>query len=200
MCWAGGVENGCFQNTTTDGAPVTGYDLHDGLSGVPNTTEYATTLYTTVAERIIAEHADAYGFVHTNTNAAHDNTGHGDGGGARAGTVGGATRATRGMRGMSKPLFLYLPHQAVHVGNKPEESHPGYWEDQAPLEYIERYAWVKNEQRRNLSAMVVRGPWLWCGVVWCEAVHSSLRCTVLHCDVVWCGVVCCAVVWCGVLC
>ena len=136
------------------------------LFQVPHTTEYATTLYTTVAERIIAEHADAYGFVHTN---AYDNTSHGYGGGARAGAVGGATR------GMSKPLFLYLPHQAVHVGNKPEESHPEYWEDQAPREYIERYAWVKNEQRRNLSAMVVRGPWLvvWCAVVWCAVVCCS---------------------------
>ena len=55
---------------------------------------------------------------------------------------------------MSKPLFLYLPHQAVHVGNSPEASHPEYAMDQAPAEYIQRYAWVQDEPRRNLSAMV----------------------------------------------
>lgn len=52
------------------------------------------------------------------------------------------------------PLFLYLPHQAVHVGNRPEKSHPQYALNQAPQEYIEQYAWVKDDQRRNLSAMV----------------------------------------------
>ena len=53
-----------------------------------------------------------------------------------------------------KPLFLYLPYQAVHVGNKPTKAHPEYALDQAPIEYIEKYAFVKNEERRNLSAMV----------------------------------------------
>ena len=52
------------------------------------------------------------------------------------------------------PLFLYLPHQAVHVGNAAEDSHPSYALDQAPIEYIERYAWVEDVERRNLSAMV----------------------------------------------
>ena len=55
---------------------------------------------------------------------------------------------------MAKPLFLYLPHQAVHVGNAAEDSHPSYALDQAPIEYIERYAWVEDVERRNLSAMV----------------------------------------------
>jgi hypothetical protein len=54
------------------------------------------------------------------------------------------------------PLFLYLPHQAVHVGNLPEETHPEYARDQAPPEYIERFQHIEDEQRRNLSAMVVR--------------------------------------------
>eukprot|EP00051_Salpingoeca_urceolata_P027772 m.483220 g.483220 ORF g.483220 m.483220 type:complete len:516 (-) comp22829_c0_seq1:60-1607(-) len=53
-----------------------------------------------------------------------------------------------------KPLFLYLPHQAVHVGNTPEKDHPEYALDQAPQEYIDEYSWVQNEQRRNLSAMI----------------------------------------------
>ena len=30
LCWAGAVENGCFENTTRTGDPVTGLDLHDG--------------------------------------------------------------------------------------------------------------------------------------------------------------------------
>eukprot|EP00045_Choanoeca_perplexa_P008968 m.84674 g.84674 ORF g.84674 m.84674 type:complete len:200 (+) comp14696_c0_seq3:196-795(+) len=36
-----------------------------------------------------------------------------------------------------KPLFLYLPYQAVHVGNIPEPDHPSYALDQAPQEYID---------------------------------------------------------------
>eukprot|EP00039_Didymoeca_costata_P021636 m.345041 g.345041 ORF g.345041 m.345041 type:complete len:597 (+) comp25690_c0_seq1:166-1956(+) len=51
-------------------------------------------------------------------------------------------------------LFLYLPMQAVHVGNKPTPMHPEYGLDQAPIKYINEYSWVANEQRRNLSAMV----------------------------------------------
>ena len=42
----------------------------------------------------------------------------------------------------------------MHVGNAPTPSHPEYWFDQAPAEYIEKYAWVRDTQRRNLSAMV----------------------------------------------
>ena len=47
-------------------------------------------------------------------------------------------------------------HQAVHVGNLAEESHPEYARDQAPSAYIERFQHIGDEQRRNLSAMVVR--------------------------------------------
>ena len=36
-----------------------------------------------------------------------------------------------------KSLFLYLPYQAVHVGNTPEPDHPEYALDQAPLSYIQ---------------------------------------------------------------
>eukprot|EP01051_Picozoa_sp_SAG22_P008224 SAG22_NODE_614_length_8559_cov_4.732033_2_plen_160_part_00 len=55
----------------------------------------------------------------------------------------------------SKPLFLYLPHQAVHVGNKVTPAHPNYGLDQAPLRYIEPYnAAVADVERRNLSGMV----------------------------------------------
>lgn len=53
-----------------------------------------------------------------------------------------------------KPLFLYLAHQAVHIGNYPTARHPEYAVDQAPLPYIEPYAWVADEGRRNLSGMV----------------------------------------------
>jgi arylsulfatase A-like enzyme len=52
------------------------------------------------------------------------------------------------------PLFLYLAHQAVHVGNAPQRTHPEYALDQAPERYIAPYAWVTDEHRRNLSAMV----------------------------------------------
>ena len=52
------------------------------------------------------------------------------------------------------PMFLYLAHQAVHVGNRPLPSHPEYELDQAPSKYIDKYRFVANEQRRNLSAMV----------------------------------------------
>ena len=54
----------------------------------------------------------------------------------------------------ARPFFLYLPHQAVHVGNSPTASHPEYALDQAPQRYIDEYAWVADEERRNLSAMV----------------------------------------------
>lgn len=52
------------------------------------------------------------------------------------------------------PMFLYLAHQAVHVGNKPLRSHPEYALDQAPARYAHDYLWVDDVQRRNLSAMV----------------------------------------------
>lgn len=53
-----------------------------------------------------------------------------------------------------QPFFLYLAHQAVHIGNYPTARHPEYWVDQAPARYIEPYAWVEDAGRRNLSAMV----------------------------------------------
>jgi arylsulfatase B/arylsulfatase I/J len=126
MCWAGKVENGCFENETADAEAVTGLDLHNG-SKVVNSSEYSTTLYTTEAHRIIAAHAAEHG-------------------------VGGV--GADGRVAMTKPLFLYLPHQAVHVGNIAEASHPEYAKDQAPAEYIAKFAHVEDEQRRNLSAMV----------------------------------------------
>ena len=129
LCWSGKVENGCFENTTSLGKPVTGLDLHNGTE-VANSSEYSTTLYTTEADRIIAAHAAEHGV--------------------------GTASATGGRVLMTKPLFLYLPHQAVHVGNLAEESHPEYARDQAPSEYIERFQYIEDEQRRNLSAMVVR--------------------------------------------
>jgi arylsulfatase B len=54
----------------------------------------------------------------------------------------------------AKPLFLYLPYQAVHVGNKPTPAHPEYAVDQAPARYIEPYHDVADVERRNLSGMV----------------------------------------------
>jgi arylsulfatase B len=51
-------------------------------------------------------------------------------------------------------MFLYLAYQAVHVGNKPMASHPEYAFEQAPQRFLDRYWWVADEGRRNLSAMV----------------------------------------------
>ena len=65
-----------------------------------------------------------------------------------------AVIAAHAAREDDKPMFLYLAHQAVHIGNYPTNRHPEYWMDQAPLPYIERYAWVQDAGRRNLSAMV----------------------------------------------
>ena len=62
--------------------------------------------------------------------------------------------AEHGSKKDEQPLFLYLAHQAVHVGNKPTPQHTDYWLDQAPARYIEPYAWVTDSKRRNLSAMV----------------------------------------------
>jgi arylsulfatase B/arylsulfatase I/J len=67
-----------------------------------------------------------------------------------------AIRVLRGhaVTEFDKPLFLYLSLQSVHVGNAPVPSHPEYALDQAPDRFIKQYAWVDNEPRRNLSAMV----------------------------------------------
>lgn len=54
----------------------------------------------------------------------------------------------------AKPLFLYLAHQAVHVGNRPTARHPEYALDQAPQRFIDPYEWVEDVGRRNLSGMV----------------------------------------------
>ncbi|ESO90112.1 hypothetical protein LOTGIDRAFT_206748 [Lottia gigantea] len=48
----------------------------------------------------------------------------------------------------SKPLFLYLPYQAVHSGNLDEEPL------QAPLEYIDRFPHIQNKNRRTFAGMV----------------------------------------------
>ena len=52
------------------------------------------------------------------------------------------------------PLFLYLAHQAVHVGNAPVASHPTWALQQVPARYAAPYAFVADEQRRLLSGMV----------------------------------------------
>ena len=52
------------------------------------------------------------------------------------------------------PLFLYLAHQAVHVGNAPVASHPTWALQQVPARYAAPYAFVVDEQRRLLSGMV----------------------------------------------
>ena len=59
LCWAGGVVNGCFENSTGTGEPVTGLDLHRNFDQI-NSSEYATVLYTSQADTIIAAHAAAY--------------------------------------------------------------------------------------------------------------------------------------------
>ena len=130
LCWPGAVKNGCFENTTADGLPVTALDFHNNKatanSTTNETTEYSTTLYTQVAANVINAHAAAYG-----ESSPPD-----------------ASRVA-----MTKPLFLYLPYQAVHVGNIAELGHP-YETNEVPQRYIDPYRWVENVQRRNLSGMV----------------------------------------------
>jgi len=46
-----------------------------------------------------------------------------------------------------KPLFLFLPFQAVHSANLA-------WPEQAPQRYIDMYNFIEDSQRRNLSAMI----------------------------------------------
>ncbi|XP_033099226.1 arylsulfatase I-like isoform X2 [Anneissia japonica] len=47
----------------------------------------------------------------------------------------------------SKPLFLYLPFQAVHSANEDDPL-------QAPQKYIDRFPYIKNKQRKVYAAMV----------------------------------------------
>ncbi|GFO20218.1 arylsulfatase j-like [Plakobranchus ocellatus] len=49
---------------------------------------------------------------------------------------------------VSEPLFLYLPFQAVHSGNG-DGVHL-----QAPKSYIDKFAYIKNIQRRTFAAML----------------------------------------------
>ncbi|XP_054721312.1 arylsulfatase I-like [Uloborus diversus] len=46
----------------------------------------------------------------------------------------------------SKPLFLYVAHQAVHAGNK-------YSPLQAPLDYIKKFSHINDRDRRIFAAM-----------------------------------------------
>mmetsp|Transcript_28692 Transcript_28692/g.86135 ORF Transcript_28692/g.86135 Transcript_28692/m.86135 type:complete len:491 (-) Transcript_28692:234-1706(-) len=126
LCWPGKVENGCFENTTGPlHEAVTGLDLHRDKAPA-NSSRYSTVLYTDEADAVISGHAAKY--------AVGDRI--------------------NGRVPMSKPMFLYLPHQAVHVGNVPTETHPEYALDQVPMRYLEPYMHVANVQRRNLSGMV----------------------------------------------
>ena len=79
--------------------------------------------YTDKAAEIIADHAQRYALPGTQDNTRKATSG--DGSSARV--------------PMSKPMFLYLPHQSVHVGNTPTALHPEYALDQAPAEWIEKY-------------------------------------------------------------
>lgn len=49
-----------------------------------------------------------------------------------------------------KPLFLYLPHQAVHSGN------PGVkgTKLQAPWKYLQKFDYIQSEERRRLAGMI----------------------------------------------
>ncbi|GFR02792.1 arylsulfatase B [Trichonephila clavata] len=49
----------------------------------------------------------------------------------------------------SKPLFLYLPHLAVHLGNK-------YRPFQAPFEIVNQFNYIKNQSRRTLAGMAAK--------------------------------------------
>lgn len=46
LCWAGQFTNGCFENTTATGEPVTGIDFHRNREPVRNNTDYSTCAYT----------------------------------------------------------------------------------------------------------------------------------------------------------
>lgn len=48
---------------------------------------------------------------------------------------------------ISKPLYLYLPYQAVHSANK-------YQPLQAPQNLIDKFKNIQNERRRIYAAMV----------------------------------------------
>lgn len=50
-------------------------------------------------------------------------------------------------RNQSKPLFLYLSHLAVHVGN-------AYALMEAPDQYFEKFPYIKNQKRRTFAAML----------------------------------------------
>ncbi|KAK2184850.1 hypothetical protein NP493_250g02010 [Ridgeia piscesae] len=67
--------------------------------------QYSTELFTTEAERIIAEHD------------------------------------------VSKPLFLYLPHQAVHSANPSDPL-------EAPWKYLKQFGHIKHKGRRTFAAMM----------------------------------------------
>jgi arylsulfatase A-like enzyme len=111
LCWPGNFnkQNGCFENTTSTGEPVTGIDFHRNREPIMNSTGYSTHEYTEEAVRIIKAHA---------ANAA----------------VTPGVLSTAPMQ----PMFLYLPYQAVHSGNKPTELHPEYELNEAPQEYIDQ--------------------------------------------------------------
>lgn len=92
LCWPGGVPNGCFENTTGPlQEAVTGLDLHR-MKEPANSSQYATILYTDEADAVISGHAAQYGFPEKST-------------GARV--------------AMSKPMFLYLPHQVPKIRPPP---------------------------------------------------------------------------------
>ena len=58
LCWPGNFKDGCFENTTHDGAGVTGNDLHDGNTSVTSQ-QYSTMLYTDKVLQCLNE----FGFV-----------------------------------------------------------------------------------------------------------------------------------------
>ena len=92
---------------------------HPQGATITNSTLYSTTLYTEEAGRIIAAHAQQQQQQQQQHNA---------------------TSAA------ARPLFLYLPYQAVHVGNKVTPAHPEYGLDQAPARYIEPYLTIPTTQ------------------------------------------------------
>ncbi|GFY48796.1 arylsulfatase B [Trichonephila inaurata madagascariensis] len=49
----------------------------------------------------------------------------------------------------SKPLFLYLPHLAVHTGNR-------YRPLQAPFEVVNQFDYIRNQSRKTFAGMVAK--------------------------------------------
>ncbi|PRD36580.1 UNVERIFIED_CONTAM: Arsb [Trichonephila clavipes] len=124
-----------------------GLDFHDDDENVWNYTgHYGTEIFTTKAKEIIKTHdTSKISFLSRSDNTEMK------GWNARFPlVVYNLCRAKQGIKTIpvcpSKPLFLYLAHQAVHAGNS-------YTPLQAPPEYVNRFPHIQDEDRRIFAGM-----------------------------------------------